>query len=153
MSAQCHAFAHACNKKGICNRQESKVLTEAEVIGVQKDNRLICECGESRVDARNDGCNPTVCFIFFGCLKGNLNEDDLLMVFWVFVEKCFECQKFMAYTLNGPVNLPELVKNRRGLPELRQACHDRQQVSRRHTGPSGFEPIAQLQHRACQVSL
>ena len=47
MSAQCHAFAHACDKKGIRNRQESKVLTETEVLGVQEDNRLICESGES----------------------------------------------------------------------------------------------------------
>jgi hypothetical protein len=57
----------------------------------------------------------------------------------------------MAYTLNGPVNL-QVVVEKRDLPELRQACHDRQQVSRLHTGLSGFEPIAQLQHHACQVS-
>lgn len=57
----------------------------------------------------------------------------------------------MAYALNGSVNLPEVVE-KRDLPELRQACHDRQQVSRLHTGLSGFEPIAQLQHHACQVS-
>jgi hypothetical protein len=57
----------------------------------------------------------------------------------------------MAYTLNGPVNLPVVVE-KRDLPELRQACHDRQQVSRLHTGLSRFEPIAQLQHHACQVS-
>ncbi len=85
MSAQRHAFAHACDKKRICNRQESKVLTETEVLGVKKDNRLICERGESRIDACNEVCDPTVRLIFFRCLKGNLNEDDLLMVFWVFV--------------------------------------------------------------------
>jgi hypothetical protein len=58
---------------------------------MQKDNRLICECGESRVDACNDVHNPTVGLIFFRCLKGNLDEDNFLMVFWVFVEKCFKC--------------------------------------------------------------
>jgi hypothetical protein len=57
----------------------------------------------------------------------------------------------MAYTLNGPVNLPVVVE-KRDLPELRQACHDRQQVSRLHTGLSGSGPTAQLQHHACQGS-
>ena len=54
----------------------------------------------------------------------------------------------MAYTLNGLVNFPVMVE-KRGLPELRQACHDRQQVSRLHIDLSGFEPTAQLQHHAC----
>ena len=91
MSAQCHAFTHARDKKGVCNRQESKVLTETEVLGVKEDDRLICERGESRIDARNEVCNPTVRLIFFRCLKGNLNEDNFLMVFCVFFEKCLEC--------------------------------------------------------------
>jgi hypothetical protein len=91
MSAQRHAFAHARDKEGVCNRQESEVLTETEVLSVKKDDRLIRERGESRIKAGNEVCNPTVRLILFRCLKGNLNEDDFLMVFWVFVEKCFEC--------------------------------------------------------------
>jgi hypothetical protein len=91
MSAQRHALAHARDKKGVCNRQESKVLTETEVVGVKKDDRLIRERGESRINAGNEVCNSTVRLIFFRSLKGNLNEDDFLMVFWVFVEKCLEC--------------------------------------------------------------
>ncbi len=47
MSAQRHAFAHTCDKKGVCDSQESKILTETEVLGVKKDNRLICERGKS----------------------------------------------------------------------------------------------------------
>ena len=54
MSAQRHAFAHARDKKGVCNRQESKVLTETEVLGVKKDDRLIRERGESRIKAGNE---------------------------------------------------------------------------------------------------
>jgi hypothetical protein len=91
VGAQRHAFAHTRDKKGICNRQESKVLAETEVLGVKEDDRLICERRESRINARNEVCNPTVRLIFFRCLKGNLNEDDFLMVFWVFVEKCLKC--------------------------------------------------------------
>ena len=150
MSSQRHAFAHARDKKGVCNRQESKVLTETEVLGVKKYDRLIRERGESRINAGNKVCNSTVRLIFFRCLKGNLNEDDFLMVFWVFVEKCLKREKFMAYTLNGLVNLLVVVE-KWDSPELRRACHDRQQVSHLHTGLSGFEPIAQLQHHACQV--
>ena len=91
MSAQRHAFAHACDKKGVCNRQESKVLTETEVLGVKEDDRLIRERGESRINAGNEVCNPAVRLILFRRLKGNLNEHDFLMVFWVFVEKRLEC--------------------------------------------------------------
>jgi len=54
MSAQRHAFAHACDKKGVCNRQESKVLTETEVLGVKKDDRLIRERREPRINAGNE---------------------------------------------------------------------------------------------------
>jgi hypothetical protein len=54
MSAQRHAFAHARDKKGVCNRQESKVLTETEVLGVKEDDRLIRERGKSRINARNE---------------------------------------------------------------------------------------------------
>lgn len=54
----------------------------------------------------------------------------------------------MAYTLNGLVNLPVVVE-KIDLLELRQACHDQQQVLRLHTDLSAFEPIAQLQHHAC----
>jgi hypothetical protein len=54
MSAQCHAFAHARDKKGVCNRQESKVLTETEVLSVKEDDRLIRERGESRINAGNE---------------------------------------------------------------------------------------------------
>lgn len=91
MSAQRHAFAHARDKKGVRNRQESKVLTKAEVLSVKEDDRLIRERGESRINAGDEVCNSTVRLIFFGSLKGNLDEDDFLMVFWVFVEKCLEC--------------------------------------------------------------
>ena len=80
MSAQCHAFTHTRDKKGVCNREECKVLTKTEVIGVKEDNRLICKCREARVDACNDVRDSAVCFIFFRCLKSNLDEDDLLVV-------------------------------------------------------------------------
>ena len=87
MSAQCHAFAHTCDKKGICNCQEREVLAETEVVRVKEDNRLVRKRGKARVDACNDARHPAMCFVFFGCLKSNLNEDDLLMVLWVLFEK------------------------------------------------------------------
>lgn len=54
MSPQRHAFTHARDKKGVCNRQKGKVLTETEVLGVKKDDRLIRERGESRIYAGNE---------------------------------------------------------------------------------------------------
>ena len=75
-------------------------MTETEVIGMKEDNRLICKCREARIYARNDIRDSAVCFIFFRCLKSNLDEDDLLLVLRVFLEKRLKCQKFMAYTLN-----------------------------------------------------
>lgn len=90
MSTQCHAFAHTCDKEGVRNCQERKILTETEVVGVKEDNRLIRKCRKARVDASDDVRHPTVCFVLFGCLKSNLNEDDLLTVLRVFVEKRFK---------------------------------------------------------------
>jgi hypothetical protein len=54
VSAQRHAFAHARDKEGVCDRQESKVLTKTEILGVKKDDRLIRERGESRIKAGNE---------------------------------------------------------------------------------------------------
>jgi hypothetical protein len=92
MGAQCHAFAHARYQEGVRNCQERKVLTETEVFGVKEDNRLVCKCREARVYTCHDVCHPAMCLIFFRCLKGNLDEDDLVMVLWVLFKKCFECE-------------------------------------------------------------
>ena len=66
-------------------------MTETEIVGVKEDNRLIRKCREARVNACNDIRHPAVCFVFFGCLKSNLDEDDFLMVLWVFLEKRLKC--------------------------------------------------------------
>ena len=58
--AQRHAFAQAGDHERVRDGEQREVLAECEVLRVQKDNGLIRECREPRVEVRDDVRDTTL---------------------------------------------------------------------------------------------
>ena len=60
---------------------------------------LIRKSGKSRVDAAYDVSHATMHFVLFRSLKGNLDQNNLLLEFWMFIQKRLEREQFVSYAL------------------------------------------------------
>lgn len=72
MGSQSHTFSQTRNNERVAHSQQSEILAEREILGMQKDDGLIGESREPRVDVRNDVSYATGKFVGFRGLKSNL---------------------------------------------------------------------------------
>jgi hypothetical protein len=73
VGSQSHTFSQTRNNERVAHSQQSEILAEREILGMQKDNGLIGESREPRVDVRNDVSYATGKFVGFRGLKSNLD--------------------------------------------------------------------------------
>ena len=77
MRSQCHPFSQTRNHECIGHSEQGEVLIECQILGVEEDHRLVGECRETGVDARDNISNTALQFILARGLEGNLDEDGL----------------------------------------------------------------------------
>lgn len=72
-----HTLTQTRSQERIRDGQKTEILVEGEILRVEEYHRLVCQRRETRVDVRDDFGYPSLGFVLFGCLEGNLDEDDL----------------------------------------------------------------------------
>ena len=73
MCPQRHPLPQARHDKRISNSQQSEILRERQILGVEEYDGLVCEGRETGVDTRDDISDAACEFVGFGGLKGDLD--------------------------------------------------------------------------------